>query len=93
MQVGNPVIDDVYDNMGTFEFWWNHGLIGTTTYAMLNKSCPYDSFLFPSDDCYRALSTAYSEFGNINPYAIYSPPCHQLGTHKKNLELPLVRLN
>ncbi|XP_057799044.1 serine carboxypeptidase-like 27 isoform X2 [Salvia miltiorrhiza] len=78
--LGNPLIDDFYDNIGTFEFWWNHGLVGDSTYSQLNESCPRDSFLFPSDDCYTALSAAYAEFGNINPYAIYQSPCDQLAT-------------
>ncbi|KAH6838191.1 serine carboxypeptidase-like 28 [Perilla frutescens var. hirtella] len=85
--LGNPLIDDLYDNIGTFEFWWNHGLIGESTYAALNESCPLDSFLFPSDNCYTALSSAYNEFGNINPYAIYEAPCNDVGTLAK-LPLP-----
>nr|GEZ37980.1 serine carboxypeptidase-like 27 [Tanacetum cinerariifolium] len=78
--LGNPLLDDYYDNIGTFEFWWNHGLISDTTYQILNESCPYDSFLFPSGDCYKYLLRAYSEFGDINFYGIYDPPCHELGT-------------
>ncbi|XP_024990476.1 serine carboxypeptidase-like 27 [Cynara cardunculus var. scolymus] len=78
--VGNPLLDDYHDNIGTFEFWWNHGLISDTTYQILNETCPYDSFLFPSGDCYRYLLQAYSEFGDINFYGIYDPPCHELGT-------------
>ncbi|KAK4485318.1 hypothetical protein RD792_007954, partial [Penstemon davidsonii] len=87
--LGNPLLDDFYDNIGTFEFWWNHGLIGDSTYAALNESCPYDSFLFPSNNCSQALSTAYLEFGDINPYAIYDNPCRELGTLKNNLKFPL----
>lgn len=89
-QLGNPLIDDFLDNIGTFQFWWNHGLIGDSTYSALNKSCPYDSFLFPTNDCYEALSAAYSEFGDINPYAIYQTPCTDVGTFKTNLKIPLV---
>ncbi|KAL3649753.1 hypothetical protein CASFOL_006156 [Castilleja foliolosa] len=88
--LGNPLIDDVYDNIGTFEFWFNHGLIGDSTYASLNESCPNDSFLFPTDECYKALSTAYSEFGNINPYAMFDTPCDEYsGALKNNLNIPL----
>ncbi|KAL2482075.1 Serine carboxypeptidase-like 27 [Forsythia ovata] len=87
--LGNPLIDDVLDNIGTFEYWWNHGLIGDSTYLKLNKSCPYDSFLFPTNGCYEALSIAYSEFGDINPYAIYQTPCTDLGTLQNNLKFPL----
>ncbi|KAI3734781.1 hypothetical protein L6452_14260 [Arctium lappa] len=78
--VGNPLLDDYHDNIGTFEFWWNHGLISDTTYQILNETCPYDSFLFPSGDCYKYLLQAYAEFGDINFYGIYDPPCNELGT-------------
>ncbi|XP_051130850.1 serine carboxypeptidase-like 28 [Andrographis paniculata] len=78
--LGNPLIDDYHDNIGTFEFWWNHGLISDLTYKRLNQSCPLDSFLFPHDHCYSALSEAYSQFGDINPYDIYGPVCPDLGT-------------
>ncbi|KVI04995.1 Peptidase S10, serine carboxypeptidase [Cynara cardunculus var. scolymus] len=43
--VGNPLLDDYHDNIGTFEFWWNHGLISDTTYQILNETCP------GSDNC------------------------------------------
>ncbi|KAL3819993.1 hypothetical protein ACJIZ3_005898 [Penstemon smallii] len=87
--LGNPLLDDFYDNIGTFEFWWNHGLIGDSTYAALNDSCLYDSFLSPSNICSQALSTAILEFGDINPYAIYDNPCRESGTLKNNLKFPL----
>ncbi|XP_031383963.1 serine carboxypeptidase-like 27 [Punica granatum] len=87
--LGNPVLDDFHDNVGTYEYWWNHGLISDTTYSELNRSCPYDSFLFPKGKCYDALNSAYSQFGDINPYDISTSPCHQIGSLKHNLQYPL----
>ncbi|XP_059669164.1 serine carboxypeptidase-like 27 [Cornus florida] len=87
--LGNPLLDDYYDNIGTFEFWWNHGLISDITYDALNGSCPHDSFLFPRNKCYKALFDAYAEFGDINPYAIYDTPCYDTGTLPHNLRTPL----
>lgn len=75
MQLGNPLIDDYYDNIGTHEYWWNHGLISDTTYKLLQTHCPNNSFLFPKNQCNSALSTAYQQFASINPYSIYSKPC------------------
>lgn len=57
----------------------------------MNESCPYDSFLFPKNQCYKALENAYKEFGDINPYGIYDNPCNELGSLSNNLKLPLVR--
>ncbi|XP_071724821.1 serine carboxypeptidase-like 28 [Rutidosis leptorrhynchoides] len=74
--LGNPLIDDEYDNKGTHEYWWNHGLISESTYQALQKYCSNDTFLFPKDGCNAALNQAYSEFGNIDPYSIYDNPCN-----------------
>ncbi|CAL5363508.1 unnamed protein product [Camellia sinensis] len=87
--LGNPLIDDYYDNIGTSEFWWNHGLISDSTYEALNESCPYESFLYPRNQCYEALTRAYSQFGDINPYAIYDGPCSQTGSLLHNLKTSL----
>ena len=92
LQLGNPLIDDYHDNIGTHEYWWNHGLISDSTYKDLTKFCKNDTFLFPRNGCYYALDRAYSEFGNINPYSIYSPPCYETTTLGHN-NLPLVHIN
>lgn len=91
-QVGNPLLDDFYDSVGTFEFWWNHGLISDSTYAALNESCPYDSFIFPRNKCNAAQLRASAEFGNIDPYSIYNSPCPAAGTLKQSLDQSLVSL-
>ncbi|KAJ9175581.1 hypothetical protein P3X46_014124 [Hevea brasiliensis] len=82
--LGNPLIDDYHDNIGTHEYWWNHGLISDSTYEDLKKSCTNDTFLFPKNGCYIALDQAFSEFGDINPYSIFSPPCPGSSTLKHN---------
>ncbi|KAI8017710.1 Serine carboxypeptidase-like 27 [Camellia lanceoleosa] len=33
--VGNAVTDDYHDYIGTFEYWWTHGLISDSTYKIL----------------------------------------------------------
>ncbi|CAM8962120.1 hypothetical protein QQ045_004773 [Rhodiola kirilowii] len=86
--LGNPVIDDFHDTVGTHEYWWNHGLISKSTYIAL-QSCQNDSFLFPKDKCNDAITSAFNEFGNIDPYNIYSNPCGAAGTFRQNSRLPL----
>lgn len=85
VQLGNPLIDDYHDNIGTHEYWWNHGLISDSTYEDLKKSCTNDTFLFPKNECYFALEQAYSEFGDINPYSIFSSPCLYTSTNLSQL--------
>ncbi|KAK9924164.1 hypothetical protein M0R45_032547 [Rubus argutus] len=34
--VGNDVTDDYHDFVGTFEYWWTHGLISDSTYRVLD---------------------------------------------------------
>lgn len=84
----NPLIDDHYDSIGTHEYWWNHGLISDSTYKKL-RACPSDSFLFPSGECYDALSRAYNEFGDIDPYSIYGDTCIGTALLRHNLRQPL----
>ncbi|CAN0825448.1 Serine carboxypeptidase-like 28 [Linum grandiflorum] len=87
--LGNPVIDEYHDNVGSHEYWWSHGLISDQTFKQLKTYCRNDSFLFPGEHCNSALDSAFDEFGDINPYSIYSPPCHDLGSTKpKHNPLP-----
>ncbi|KQK07419.1 serine carboxypeptidase 2 [Brachypodium distachyon] len=75
--VGNGLIDDYHDYVGTFESWWNHGLISDDTYRLLKASCLHDSFIHPSPACNAAQDTAATEQGNIDMYSLYTPVCNQ----------------
>ncbi|XP_031091558.1 serine carboxypeptidase-like 27 [Ipomoea triloba] len=83
--VGNAVIDDYHDYIGTFEYWWTHGLISDSTYKYLHIACDSESATHPSSDCIRALSIAEREQGNIDPYSIYTPPCANTSALQHNL--------
>jgi serine carboxypeptidase-like clade 2 len=80
MQVGNAVIDDYHDYRGTFEFWWNHGLVSDETYRLLNRSCINDSSVHPSPACGAAFNISMEEQGNIDLYSIYTPTCNETAT-------------
>ncbi|KNA13847.1 hypothetical protein SOVF_112940 [Spinacia oleracea] len=82
--VGNAVTDDHYDYIGTFEYWWTHGLISDSTYKRLKTSCSGSS-QHPSITCNTALADADSEFGNIDPYSIYTRPCNSTASLKRSL--------
>lgn len=75
--VGNAVTDDYHDQVGTFESWWNHGLISDATYRLLDASCVHDSGEHPSPRCNAAYDKATAEQGDIDPYSIYTPTCNQ----------------
>ncbi|GJX58287.1 serine carboxypeptidase-like protein 27 [Tanacetum coccineum] len=74
--VGNAVTDDYNDYVGTFEYWWTHGLISDSTYKTLQATCEGSSSEHPPIDCIRALNTAEMEQGNIDPYSIYTKTCN-----------------
>ncbi|KAK3137202.1 hypothetical protein QOZ80_5BG0449090 [Eleusine coracana subsp. coracana] len=82
--VGNAVTDDYNDYIGTFESWWNHGIISDSTYRQLRASCIHDSLVHPSSACLDALDMASTEQGNIDMYSIYTPPCNQTLSSAKN---------
>lgn len=83
--VGNAVTDDYHDFIGTFEYWWTHGLISDSTYKVLRETCDLGSTRRPSTDCIKALTVADAEQGNIDPYSIYTRPCNNTSSLKRNL--------
>ncbi|KAL6545339.1 hypothetical protein OROGR_009213 [Orobanche gracilis] len=76
INVGNAVIDDYHNYIGTFEYWWTHGLISDSTYKVLGKRCDMGSSTYPSSDCIKSLEVADQEMGNIDQYSIYTLPCN-----------------
>ncbi|GMY08739.1 serine carboxypeptidase-like 27 [Fagus crenata] len=83
--VGNAVTDDYHDYIGTFEYWWTHGLISDSTYRKLRVACDLGSSLHPSLDCMIALKVAEQELGKIDPYSIFTQPCNSTVSSKGNL--------
>lgn len=83
--VGNAVTDDYHDYVGTFQYWWTHGLISDSTYRMLRVTCDFGSSQHPSVECMRALKIAEMEQGNIDPYSIFTRPCNSTESLKHNL--------
>ncbi|GFY84563.1 serine carboxypeptidase-like 27 [Actinidia rufa] len=83
--VGNAVTDDYHDYIGTFEYWWTHGLISDSTYKILRVACDFGSSQHPSSDCMKALRVAEVEQGNIDPYSIYTRPCNNTASLRHNL--------
>lgn len=84
-QVGNAVTDDYHDYIGTFEYWWTHGLISDSTYRMLRVTCDFGSSQHPSLECMKALKVAEVEQGNIDPYSIFTRPCNNTESLRRNL--------
>ncbi|AES62198.1 putative carboxypeptidase D [Medicago truncatula] len=83
--VGNGVIDDYHDYIGTFEYWWTHGLISDSTYKKLNIGCDFGSIQHPSVQCLQALTVAITEQGNIDGYSINTPPCNNTASLRSGL--------
>ncbi|KEH38195.1 serine carboxypeptidase-like protein [Medicago truncatula] len=74
--VGNALTDDFHDQLGIFEFMWTNGMISDQTFKLLNLLCDFQSVEHPSQSCERILEIADKEMGNIDPYSIFTPPCH-----------------
>lgn len=75
-QVGNALTDYYYDNLGTVTYWWSHAMISDKTYQQLVNSCDFRRQK-ESDECESLYSYAMNqEFGNIDQYNIYAPPCN-----------------
>ncbi|GJN05737.1 hypothetical protein PR202_ga23398 [Eleusine coracana subsp. coracana] len=83
--VGNAVIDDYHDYIGTFEYWWTHGLISDETYQKLRLTCEFESSQHPSKACDKVYEIAEAEQGSIDAYSIYTPTCKKTSLHKRRL--------
>ncbi|XP_068336824.1 serine carboxypeptidase-like 25 [Pyrus communis] len=76
IMVGNAVTDNYYDNLGTVTYWWSHAMISDKTYKQLINTCDFRRQK-NSDQCESLYSYAMDkEFGNIDQYNIYAPPCN-----------------
>ncbi|KAF0927133.1 hypothetical protein E2562_030580 [Oryza meyeriana var. granulata] len=75
--VGNGVMDDYHDYIGTFEYWWNHGIVSDDTYRLLKASCVHDSGEHPTPACLAALNVSTAEQGDIDMYSLYTPTCNE----------------
>ncbi|XP_052139477.1 serine carboxypeptidase II-1 [Oryza glaberrima] len=83
--VGNAVIDDYHDYVGTFEYWWTHGLISDDTYQKLQVACDFESSAHASEACNKIYEVAEAEQGNIDAYSIYTPTCKKTSFLKRRL--------
>ncbi|KAK6151567.1 hypothetical protein DH2020_014202 [Rehmannia glutinosa] len=87
--VGNAVIDNYYDNIGTVTYWWSHSMISDKTYKLILKSCDFRS-QNTSEKCDNAVSYAMNhEFGDIDQYSIYTPTCKAASQKKPKHSLRL----
>ncbi|KAJ8749681.1 hypothetical protein K2173_010101 [Erythroxylum novogranatense] len=89
IMVGNAVTDNYYDNLGTVTYWWSHAMISDKTYQQLINTCDFRRQK-ESDECESLYSYAMDqEFGNIDQYNIYAPPCNRSdGTARHTIRLP-----
>lgn len=76
IMVGNAVTDNYYDNLGTVMYWWSHAMISDKTFNQLTKTCDFHRQK-NSEECESLYNYAMDkEFGNIDQYNIYAPPCN-----------------
>ncbi|XP_031268538.1 serine carboxypeptidase-like 25 isoform X1 [Pistacia vera] len=91
IMVGNAVTDNYYDNLGTVTYWWSHAMISDKTYRQLINTCDFRRQK-ESDECESLYSYAMDqEFGNIDQYNIYAPPCNNSDgstTTRQTIRLP-----
>nr|GMD15355.1 serine carboxypeptidase-like 25 [Ipomoea batatas] len=74
--VGNAVTDNYHDNLGTVTYWWSHAMISDKTYQQLVNTCNFRQQK-ESNECESLYYYAMDqEFGNIDQYNIYAPPCN-----------------
>ncbi|XP_057476804.1 serine carboxypeptidase-like 27 [Actinidia eriantha] len=88
--LGNALLDDHYNYVGTFEFWWNHGLISDASYKALQKGCSNSSWIHMKEECAQVYFQTQQNIGRINPYSLYNSYCAEVGTVWYNFRNPLM---
>ncbi|XP_068309823.1 serine carboxypeptidase 24 isoform X1 [Pyrus communis] len=86
--VGNAVTDYYYDNIGTVTYWWSHAMISDRSYLSIINHCNF-TVKTTSRQCEDAINYATDhDFGDIDPYSIYTPFClTMLNNTKRHLRL------
>lgn len=80
--------DYYYDNIGTVTYWWSHAMISDRTYLSIINHCNF-TVKTTSKQCDDAINYATDhDFGDIDPYSIYTPFClTMLNNTKRHLRL------
>jgi len=88
--VGNPVMDDYYDNWGYVDFLYYHALISDQLYYRIKVGCNFSKTnLTLSDACVELLYyDTEDEYGRIDPYSVYAPACVDNTTFGGNATFP-----
>lgn len=81
--VGNAVTDNYYDSIGTVTYWWSHAMISDKTYHDILRTCNF-RLQDTTPTCDAFMNYAMNqEFGDIDQYSIYTPPCGETSDAKK----------
>ncbi|KAG7027370.1 Serine carboxypeptidase-like 40 [Cucurbita argyrosperma subsp. argyrosperma] len=74
--IGNAVLNDETDQIGTYDFFASHALIADRTANDIKKYCDFSPNLtIQSPQCLAASKIAYSNIQVIDMYNIYYPLC------------------
>uniref|UniRef100_M1A8X8 Carboxypeptidase n=1 Tax=Solanum tuberosum TaxID=4113 RepID=M1A8X8_SOLTU len=71
--IGNAVINDDTDIIGTYEYYASHALISDETFLDIKKYC-FDNH-YNKSNCNEAVAVSNNNLNHIHIYNIYSPLC------------------
>ncbi|KAJ0021195.1 hypothetical protein Pint_31539 [Pistacia integerrima] len=84
--IGNGVLNYHTDVMGEIDYLWTHALMSDESYKGIYKYCDFVNRNF-SEKCVDVYETGWNAIGDIDPYNIYAPLCHDVepnNAQKKN---------
>jgi hypothetical protein len=74
---------------------WTNSMISDITFKLLNLLCDFQSVKHHSESCEKIWEIAEKELGNIDPYNIFTTPCHANDNQMvkgKHVSLPFLLL-
>ncbi|KAI9082306.1 hypothetical protein K1719_035729 [Acacia pycnantha] len=75
INIGNAWIDEETNVKGRLDYLWTHALISDETLTTIDKYCDLASGNV-SELCLNAIKEVHQDIGQIDPYNIYAPICH-----------------
>lgn len=86
------MLNDPTDAWGSIDFYWSHALISDESYNGIHTYCDFTNDN-STEQCYKFLSQAGEEIGDIYGYNIYAPLCLKSEIQQNNISASVSHFN
>lgn len=73
--IGNPALDETWDEKGFLEYAWSHAVISDQTYQSTKNACGLFEQEIRSESCQHLMDSLYDNFDPVDIYSLYTDRC------------------